>query len=189
MIAGSSAPDPELRREARFLLKRLRRGSAEERRAAAQRFLRLQSLAGSSIDALAADSSGVRLKHALAVVASEHGFDSWTLLKAAADRAPSAGPSEGSPEMYEPGFDVLLNAWFARYDEARRALERHGGFLLPYRSQFLVCEAEGIRLLGLDPEDPDWELIGRDWVRPADADAWARLRDLRNEAIDRGDRA
>ena len=54
-----------------------------------------------------------------------------------------------------------------------------GGYLLPYRHQFLVCESEAIRLLGLDPGDPDWERIGRDWVRPADRDAWRRLRDRR----------
>ena len=32
-----------------------------------------------------------------------------------------------------------------------------------------------MRELGLDPEDPDWERIGHDWVRPQDREAWTRL--------------
>jgi hypothetical protein len=29
--------------------------------------------------------------------------------------------------------------------------------------------------MGLDPADPDWERIGRDWARPADCAARGRL--------------
>ena len=32
-----------------------------------------------------------------------------------------------------------------------------------------------IRTMGLDPDDPDWEKIGRDWVRPMDMSARRRL--------------
>ena len=81
--------------------------------------------------------------------------------------------------MYDRGFEWLLNAWFARYEDARAALERNGGYLLPYDAQFLVAEAEAIRVLGLDPDDPDWERIGHDWVCPADREAWRRLREQR----------
>lgn len=70
--------------------------------------------------------------------------------------------------MYAAGFCGTLNRWFAGYDEARASLDEHGGFLLPFGRQFFVCEEEGIRALGLDPGDPDWVRIGRDWVNPAD---------------------
>ena len=33
---------------------------------------------------------------------------------------------------------------------------------------------EGVRELGLDPDDSDWARIDWDWVRPADTEAWRR---------------
>ena len=83
---------------------------------------------------------------------------------------------------YDKRLDVFLNRWFPNYEEARGSLEGEGGFLLPYRRHFYVCEAEAIRALGLDPADPDWELIGRDCARPADAQAYLRLRGRRERA-------
>ncbi len=38
---------------------------------------------------------------------------------------------------------------------------------------------ECVRERGLDPDDPDWERIGRDWVRPLDAAARERLAERR----------
>ena len=99
----------------------------------------------------------------------------WTRLE-------SIDPASGT-FMYEVGHDVLLNRWFPSYEEARAALDEQGGYLLPFKHHFFVCEAEGIRILGLDPDDPDWELIGRDWVRPRDQEAWERLKDRRVEAL------
>lgn len=84
--------------------------------------------------------------------------------------------------MYVPGHDALINRWFARYEQARASLTSQGGFLLPYASQFFICEAEGIRLLGLDPEDPDWRAIGWNWVAPTDRAAWLRLLEQRIRA-------
>ena len=54
-------------------------------------------------------------------------------------------------------------------------LETQGGFLFPYRNQFFICEWGFVVALGLDPADPDWERIGRDWVRPRDEVARDRL--------------
>lgn len=80
---------------------------------------------------------------------------------------------------YAPTLDVFLNRWFSNYEEARAARESEGGYLLPYRHHFFVCEPEAIRALGLEPDDPDWERINYDAARPADADAFARLREQR----------
>ena len=87
------------------------------------------------------------------------------------------------PIMYVPRMDVFLNSWFTDYDKARAYLEKDGGFLLPYRDQFVITEAGGIRELGLDPNDPDWEKIGCDWARPKNAEAWERLKLKRLIAI------
>ena len=91
---------------------------------------------------------------------------------------------EGADTLwYQPDLDVFLNRWFSNYEEARRSLESEGGFLLPYRRHFYVCQPEAISALGLDPEDADWELIGRDCARPSDAGAFERLREKREEFV------
>jgi hypothetical protein len=78
--------------------------------------------------------------------------------------------------MYVPRMDPFRNRCFTSYDEARRALDSEGGYLLPHGGQFFLTVAGAIRELGLDPGDPDWERIGWDWVRPGDPEAWERLR-------------
>ncbi len=83
---------------------------------------------------------------------------------------------------YPPTLDVFLNRWFTSYEEARRVLDSEGGYLLPYKRQFFVCEAPAIKAMGLDPEDPDWERVGRDGARPADEQAYQRLREKREQA-------
>jgi hypothetical protein len=87
------------------------------------------------------------------------------------------------PEMYEPRMDAIVSRWFTTYEDARRSLDEEGGYLFPYRGQFYVTFREGVRELGLNPDDPDWALIGYDWVEPHDTDAWNRLRDQRELAI------
>jgi hypothetical protein len=89
--------------------------------------------------------------------------------------------SEIKTNMYVPRMDAVLNAWFTSYEEALATLKREGGYLLPYKGQFFVTQSEGIRELGLDPNDQDWAAIGWDWVRPKDLHAWSRLREKREK--------
>lgn len=84
--------------------------------------------------------------------------------------------------MYVPRMDAILSRWFVTYAEARNSREAEDGYLLPYRNQFFVTSSEAVRELGLDPDDPDWERMGWDWVQPADPDAWRRLREKRERA-------
>ena len=86
------------------------------------------------------------------------------------------------PVMYVARMDAIVNRWFTTYEAARASLEAEGGYLFPYRGQFFVTLGEGVRELGLDPDDPDWARIGFDWVRPADEAAWARLKGKRELA-------
>jgi hypothetical protein len=90
--------------------------------------------------------------------------------------------SEIKPNMYVPQMDAVLNAWFTRYEEARASLEAGGGYLLPYKGQFFVTQSEGIRELGLDPDDSDWARIGWDWIHPKDPEALNRLREKWEQA-------
>ena len=67
------------------------------------------------------------------------------------------------------------NIWSASYEEARTIRQQHGGYLLAYRQHFFITDRHFIKTLGLNPDDPDWELIGRDWVKPTRSDARERL--------------
>jgi len=84
---------------------------------------------------------------------------------------------------YQTNLDVFLNQWFADYDAARAALDREGGFLLPYQDHFFVCRDNVIQALGLDPNDPDWEKVGYDCARPVEAGAFQRLREKREQIV------
>lgn len=92
------------------------------------------------------------------------------------------GSSGEDPIMYVGRMDAVLNSWFTNYQEARASRDSEGGYLLPYKSQFFVTQSEGIRELGLDPDDPDWARIGWDWVQPHDREAWERLKEKRRQA-------
>lgn len=105
-------------------------------------------------------------KHALAVIAREAGFEDWVQLKISFDPA----------RLFGPRTAVFLNLWFRNYEEARQALTTEPKwYLFPYRRQFVVCEAQLLEDQNIDTSDPDWERIGRDWVKPLDAAAHARL--------------
>ena len=88
--------------------------------------------------------------------------------------------STSAPVMWVPSMDAFLSHWFSLYEEARAFLNAEGGYLLPFEHQFFVATGEAVWELGLDPADADWARIGFDWLRPADAAAWERLR-LRRE--------
>lgn len=92
-------------------------------------------------------------------------------------------PADSGPLMYVESMDAFLNQWCSTYEEARTLREAEGGYLLPFKSQFFVTVAEGIVELGLDPDDPHWETIGWDWVRPLDSEAWELLRDKRRSVL------
>jgi len=111
-----------------------------------------------------------QLKHALAVVAMEAGYECWTALKAAGDQP------DFSDIFVRPGISDSLNAWFSTYEEAKTYHQVHGGVLLPYRHQVFVTSLAVLTRLGYEQDHPDWKEIGHDFVRPASAAAHARIK-------------
>ena len=111
----------------------------------------------------------MRRKHALAVIAAEAGFDSWTSLRAAAERDLRANIER----LFAKGA-VYLNHWCPTHEEARAILDQAGGYLFPYRARFVVCPAGLLQLHGIGAYDPDWARIEFDWVRPGDVAAFRR---------------
>lgn len=114
----------------------------------------------------------IQRRHCLTASALRLGFQSWehALAVLEGEEAEDFGTL-----LYPKSCSGHWNIWSAHYDEARGIREQHGGYLLAYRRQFLIVERDYIDSLALDPDDPDWAAIGRDWVRPHDLTARARL--------------
>ncbi len=142
---------------------------------AAERLRVLPIFASLSVAELLARRDTVRHKHALETIARERGAASWAELKQALGEQ---GPPRLSIEAFFSkgvGHSAFLNRWFTTYAEALASLHAQGGYLFPYRKQFFLCEAGFLQALGVAPNDPDWERIGRNWVEPKDEAARARL--------------
>lgn len=124
---------------------------------AAKRFQRLTEFKDLLLSEII--KSDIKRKHALAVIATEKGFKSWSDLKC-------------QLPFIHGGF---LNHWFAKYVDAKSFQQLNGGFILPYKNQFFICDANYINHLRLNAEDPDWKLINHDWINPTNMNAWNRL--------------
>ncbi|WP_454780469.1 hypothetical protein [Legionella sp. WA2022007384] len=147
----------ECKVQASILLKSLRATNQTTVQNAAKRFQNLPEFRNCSLEEII--HADIKRKHALAVIALGKGFSSWSDLKC-------------QLPFIRGGF---LNVWFAHYTEAKSHQHAQGGFLLPYKNQFFICDADYIRNLGFNPEDQDWKLIGYDWVNPESKEAWKRL--------------
>jgi hypothetical protein len=155
----------ELKDHARALQRRVREGD----RAALGRVRKLAELAKEDDASLAAQ---VKRRHALAVLAKELGFSGWPHARAV---LAGESPEDFGTLLYPDGASAHWNIWSAHYDEARQIRGEHGGYLLAYRRHFFIVDRYFIETLGLDPDDPRWEDIGRDWVRPPRPEARTEL--------------
>ncbi|MBP9691941.1 MAG: hypothetical protein KBD90_01250 [Alphaproteobacteria bacterium] len=147
----------ECKIRASMLLKSLDFNDITSSQKAAKRFQRHPELKNLSRDEMI--QTDVKRKHALAIIALEKGFKSWTDLKC-------------QLPFIRGGF---LNHWFANYADAKSYQQFNGGFLLPFKNQFFICDTDYIINLGFNAEDPDWTLIGYDWAYPDNKEAWQRL--------------
>ncbi len=114
----------------------------------------------------------VKRRHGLSALARELGFEGWTH---AAQVLRGQNSGDFGKLLYPGRCGAHTNIWVASYQEARRIHRESGGYLLAYRNQYLIVEADYIRTMGLDPADEDWRAIGYDWVKPASPDARSRL--------------
>lgn len=168
----------EYKTQASILYKQLRADDPLLARESAIRFQRLPYLHDISLNDIAT-SIDIKRKHALAVIALENDYETWAIFKRHLKR------KDYLSQRREAYFTLLyphrcagyVLEWHSDYDTASRELGRNGGYLLPYKHQFFICEGEYITELGLNPDDADWARIGYNWVKPADQRAWQRLND------------
>lgn len=126
-------------------------------------------LEGASADEVAAT---LQRRHCLAAIARELGFSGWPHALAVLE---GRDTGDYGTLLYPRGGAAHTNIWCKSYEEARGIREKTGGFLLAYKTQYFIVDRYFIETLGLDPDDPDWEAIGRDWARPRQPEARARL--------------
>lgn len=179
-VGAGSGPDEEEKAMVSLLdeLKNgariLQRQAQSKEPKALERLRALPELSALDDDAL---SAAVLRRHTLAVVARELGFGGWP--QASAVLAPKGAEGEAADDfgtlLCPPGMSAHSNIWSAHYDEAKRLREETGGYLLAYRKHFFIVDRHYVEALGLDPDDPDWQRLGRDWARPTDPEARERL--------------
>ena len=117
-------------------------------------------------------ATSIKRRHCLTLIARELGFSGWPHAVGVLSGTDS---TDFGTMLYPRGAEAHWNIWSASYDEARAIREQHGGYLLAYRRHFFIVDRYFIETLGLHPNDPDWDLIGRDWVKPRKPDARERL--------------
>ncbi len=127
-------------------------------------------------------AGAVQLRHCLNQAARDVGFAHWeharTVLGGMAVREDDMGTF-----WHAPRTGILLNLWLARYDQARAALAADpAAFLLPYRRQFMVVQADFIAELGLDARHPAWAETSHDMVAAYGRPAWLLLAGQRLKA-------
>lgn len=108
----------------------------------------------------------IQLKEAFELIAKHAGFLSWRDMKENLDANDFMAPKPGG---------TYWNVWYSSYEEAKEHLASREGFLLPYQKHFFICDIHYIENLGVDRNDEDLKLVGRNWVEPSDASAWTRL--------------
>ena len=164
----------EYRIRASRLMKDLRASDRAAALRAAKRFRVLPSWADRTPEQIVEAGELMQRKHALAVIAKEAGFLDWLQLRKSAMTAIPSGFD--TTRLFQARTRGFLNLWFRRYEEARPLLATEPKrYLFPYRHQFFLCEGALLESLGVDTADPDWDRIGRDWAKPLDPAAHARL--------------
>lgn len=114
----------------------------------------------------------VKRRHALDIIAKETGFPDWPQTVAILE---GKSVTDYGTTLYQKGCGAHTNIWFASYEEAKPVKDQTNGYLLTYKTQFLVVDEHYIRTLGLDPDDSNWARIDYDWAQPSDAYARSRL--------------
>lgn len=92
----------------------------------------------------------LKIKDALDIISKEKGFSSWKELRNSLDTF-----------WYEKS-SPFLTEWFTTHAEANSYLSKKQGYLLTYKGQYFVVDADYIEFIGIDPSADIWKSIGHD---------------------------
>lgn len=120
------------------------------------------------------NSETVQLKHCQLFMATVLGARDWNQLRTLLTAAQSWDTQDFGNLFHKPACDVFLNHWFADYKAARQQLVADtGGFLLPFRKQFMVVTQDYLDTLNIyDELSQQWQTINHDLVAGYGTQAW-----------------
>lgn len=117
----------------------------------------------------------LKLRDCLRDAARAAGFAHWEHARRVLGGEALPGEDMGT-FWHAPRTGILLNLWFARYEQALPVLEAdRSTFLLPYRRQCFIVQDHFIRELGVDPDHSAWADLRRDLVGGYGGVAWGDL--------------
>ncbi|MCZ4319215.1 hypothetical protein O4H26_09445 [Aequorivita viscosa] len=108
----------------------------------------------------------IKLKHAFSVIACEYEFDDWSSLKHYVVAQDMLYRKSGVP---------FVHAWFKKPQDATDYFNTHGGYLLKFWGDYIVCGEEYIGILNLNTFEKEWRAIGFNWVHPKNEVAFMKL--------------
>ena len=155
----------DLKTQAVFLIKDLK-NNPDLSSKSAKRFLQISCFSGNTEDWLIEHYDIVQLKHAYNVIALENRFNTWADLKKTVIE---------NDCLYKSGCVGFIHAWFNDYQKAEIYFRQHGGYLLSFWKDFVVCGKEYISCIGLSQYDDHWKSIGYNWAKPNDKKAFQLL--------------
>lgn len=110
--------------------------------------------------------TNIRLKDIYHIIASEYGFTCWEDLKRQVVK---------NDLLYRSNGIGLIHKWFKSYPEASKYQIKHGGYLLQFWADYVICGMEYIQLLELHRYAEEWKAIGYNWIEPSDKHAFQKL--------------
>ena len=92
----------------------------------------------------------VKIKEALETISKQNGFSEWKKFR---DSLDTFWYEKSSP---------FLTKWFTTYADALEHKSDKGGFLLTYKGQYFIVDADYVEFLGIDPRAEIWRNIDND---------------------------
>lgn len=107
-----------------------------------------------------------KLKQAYEILALAAGYASWREWKEILDEH----------QIFAPPGAAIWHVWYSNLEEAQLHLTTTSNtFLIPHQKHFFICDQNYVKTLGIDANDTDLKLVGRNWATPMDYDAWERM--------------
>jgi len=156
----------KVKSQATYLLKELKNKSTNFPQEA-NRFHQIPPFSNKTSSWIIDHPDSVQLKHAYHVLAVEAGFTTWATLKHAIIE---------NDCLYKSACVGFIHAWFSDYAKAEIYFNMHGGYLISFWKDYVVCGKEYISGIGLSQYEEQWKNIGHNWVKPHDMKAFHFLK-------------
>ncbi|WP_196140782.1 hypothetical protein [Aliikangiella sp. G2MR2-5] len=148
------SPIEELKIQSKKLLKSIRTDTSEPQVKSFQKYISGKK-----------SGNPIQLKHCQNYIAQHYGFDDWLHARRVLECENQQLLQDYGTFWYSSRCSSLLNHWCNTYREALELLNQHGGFLLPYKNQFIVVENNFLEALGMPGCEELWHALANNWCQ------------------------